>query len=55
MNQMVLAVIGSLAVGGTAYVGLLHYLPQPGDYALYAMVMTGLTVGWFGSHKRPVD
>ncbi len=55
MNHLVLAVVGSLALGGTAYVSLLDHLPQPGDYALYAMVLSGLTVGWFGSRKRPAD
>lgn len=55
MNHMVLAVIGSIAIGGTAYAGLIHHLPQPGDYALFAMVMSGLTVGWLGSRKRPID
>ena len=45
MNRMVLALIGSIAIGGTAYVGLSDQLPRHGDYALFAMVLTGLTVG----------
>jgi hypothetical protein len=55
MNHLVLAVAGSIALGGSAYVGLFAHLPQPNDYALYAMVLTGLTVGWYGARKRPVD
>jgi hypothetical protein len=55
MSQLVLAVIATIALGGSAYAGLLDRLPQPGDYALFAMVLTGLTVGWFGSRKRPMD
>ena len=55
MNHLVLAVIGSIAIGGTAYAGLSAHLPRQGDYALFAMVLTGLTVGWLGSRKRPVD
>ena len=55
MNHLVMAVVGSIAIGGSAYAGLLHYVPQPEGYALFGMVLTGLTVGWFGSRKRPAD
>ena len=55
MNHMFMAVIGSIALGSSAYVGLFHHLPQPHDYALFAMVLGGLTVGWLGSRKRPID
>ncbi|MEO6718078.1 MAG: hypothetical protein ABIM50_12630 [Novosphingobium sp.] len=55
MNQMVLAVIGLIAIVGMAYAGLLHQFSQPDEYALLAMVLTGLTAGWFSSRKRPID
>jgi len=55
MNHMFMAVIGSIALGSSAYVGWFHSLPQPDDYALFGMVLCGLTVGWYGSRKRPVD
>ena len=55
MNHMFMAVIGSVALGSSAYVGLFHRPPQPDDYALFTMVLCGFTVGWFGSRKRSVD
>jgi hypothetical protein len=52
---MFMAVVGSIALGSSAYVGLFDRLPQPHDYALFGMVLCGLTVGWLGGRKRPVD
>ena len=55
MNNLLMAVVGSVALGSTAYVGMFHRLPQPDDYALFGMVLCGLTIGWLGGRKRPID
>ena len=55
MSHLVSAVIAAFAQLGSVYAGLLDHLPPHGDYALAGMVVTGLTVGWVGSRKRPIE
>jgi hypothetical protein len=55
MAQWVLVGIASVVVITPAHAGILDQLPDPGDYALLALGLTGLTIGWLGGRGQHKD
>ena len=55
MAHWVLVGIASVVAIAPAHAGILHHLPEPENYALLALGLTGLTIGWFGARGRRED
>lgn len=55
MAQSVLGVIAALVAATPAHAGVLAGLPEPGNYALLALGLTGLTIGWLGARGPRKD
>ena len=49
MSHWFLVGIASVGTVTPAQAGILAQLPAPGDYALLALGLTGLTIGWLGA------
>ena len=55
MTNWVLVGIASVVVTAPAQARILDQLPDPGNYALLALGLTGLTIGWLGARGRRKD
>lgn len=55
MSHWVLVGIASVATVTPAHAGILEHLPDPGNYALLALGLTGLTIGWFSGRGQRKD